>query len=188
MLAAIGAEHRYPAISGRAGTARLLGIAVAPAVAAPVLAVGGYPLAAALSVAACLAAAAVAMRFPEAPAVLEESEPYLATLRAGAREALGRHLVGLVALLALLAGVTGIEEDALSQSSMRPRGGSGPGEQPASRAITRSGSGHAASRVVHHLAGVRGGRWPYRVGEDAEIVADLVAGQAGAVAAGDARH
>ncbi|MEU9741493.1 MFS transporter [Micromonospora chersina] len=61
----LGAAGRYARLTGRAKTAELLGVVAAMGLAAPVLAVGGYPAVGAASVAACLAAAAVATRFPE---------------------------------------------------------------------------------------------------------------------------
>ncbi|MFC0032234.1 MFS transporter [Micromonospora chaiyaphumensis] len=61
----LGATGRYARLAGRARTAELLGVVAAMGLAAPVLALGGYPAVGAASVAACLAAAAVATRFPE---------------------------------------------------------------------------------------------------------------------------
>ncbi|MEU4481031.1 MFS transporter [Micromonospora sp. NPDC023966] len=61
----LGAAGRYAWLAGRAKTAELLGVVGAMALAAPVLALGGYPAVGAASVAACLAATAVATRFPE---------------------------------------------------------------------------------------------------------------------------
>ncbi|WP_262281829.1 MFS transporter [Micromonospora sp. MA102] len=61
----LGAAGRYARLAGRARTAELLGVVGAMGLAAPVLALGGYPAVGAASVAACLAAAAVATRFPE---------------------------------------------------------------------------------------------------------------------------
>ncbi|MFG2164584.1 MFS transporter [Micromonospora chersina] len=61
----LGAAGRYARLAGRAKTAELLGVVAAMGLAAPVLALGGYPAVGAASVAACLAAAAVATRFPE---------------------------------------------------------------------------------------------------------------------------
>ncbi|TYB34537.1 MFS transporter [Micromonospora sp. AP08] len=61
----LGATGRYARLTGRAKTAELLGVVAAMGLAAPVLALGGYPAVGAASVAACLAAAAAATRFPE---------------------------------------------------------------------------------------------------------------------------
>lgn len=93
----LGAAGRYARLTGRAKTAELLGVVAAMGLAAPVLAVGGYPAVGAASVAACLAAAAVATRFPEhrAPeppghdaAQPDPDEPgWWASLRGGLAEA-----------------------------------------------------------------------------------------------------
>ncbi|MFG2107202.1 MFS transporter [Micromonospora chersina] len=61
----LGATARYARLTGRAKTAELLGVVAAMGLAAPVLALGGYPAVGAASVAGCLAATAVATRFPE---------------------------------------------------------------------------------------------------------------------------
>ncbi len=111
-LAALGHPAAYPGLMGRAGTARLLGNAAGTLAAAPLVALGGYPLAGWLSVAVCLAAAAVAWSFPEAPRVEAVGEGgYLATLRAGVREAATHRVVRSVVLLAaLLSGLWVIDE------------------------------------------------------------------------------
>ncbi|MEU5528992.1 MFS transporter [Micromonospora chersina] len=93
----LGAAGRYARLTGRAKTAELLGVVAAMGLAAPVLALGGYPAVGAASVAACLAAAAVATRFPEhrAPeppghdaAQPDPDEPgWWASLRGGLAEA-----------------------------------------------------------------------------------------------------
>jgi hypothetical protein len=61
----LGAAGRYARTMGRARTAETLGTLASTVLAAPVLAVGGYPAVGAASVLACLLAAAVATRFPE---------------------------------------------------------------------------------------------------------------------------
>ncbi|WP_376787229.1 MFS transporter [Micromonospora halotolerans] len=73
----LGAAGRYARLAGRARTAELLGVVGAMGLAAPVLALGGYPAVGAASVAACLAAAAVATRFPEhrAPGAVRHRQP-----------------------------------------------------------------------------------------------------------------
>ncbi len=111
-LAALGHPAAYPGLMGRAGTARLLGNAAGTLAAAPLVALGGYPLAGWLSVAVCLAAAAVAWSFPEAPRVEAVGEGgYLATLHAGVREAATHRVVRSVVLLAaLLSGLWVIDE------------------------------------------------------------------------------
>ncbi|MET7804601.1 MFS transporter [Micromonospora chersina] len=93
----LGAAGRYARLTGRAKTAELLGVVAAMGLAAPVLVLGGYPAVGAASVAACLAAAAVATWFPEhrAPeppghdaAQPDPDEPgWWASLRGGLAEA-----------------------------------------------------------------------------------------------------
>jgi predicted MFS family arabinose efflux permease len=111
-LAALGHAEEYPRLMGRAETAQLLGNAAATALAAPVVALGGYPLAGAFSVAVSLLAAAVALSLPEAPRVEEVAEgAYLATLRAGLGEAARHRVVRLALLLAaLLPGLWAVDE------------------------------------------------------------------------------
>jgi MFS family permease len=111
-LAALGHAADYPGVMGRAGTARLLGNAAAVLAATPLVVLGGYRLAGAVSVVACLAAAGVALSFPEAPRVEDAGEGrYLATLRAGLREAAGYRVVrNAVLLAALLSGLWAIDE------------------------------------------------------------------------------
>ncbi|MEU4366181.1 MFS transporter [Micromonospora chersina] len=95
----LGAAGRYARLTGRAKTAELLGVVAAMGLAAPVLALGGYPAVGVASVAACLAAAAVATRFPEHrapeppghdPAGAAQPDPdegWWASLRGGLAEA-----------------------------------------------------------------------------------------------------
>ncbi|MEW2384601.1 MFS transporter [Micromonospora sp. NPDC047707] len=61
----LGAAGRYARVIGRARTAETVGVLASIVLAAPVLAVGGYPAVGAASVLACLLAAAVATRLPE---------------------------------------------------------------------------------------------------------------------------
>ncbi|MGJ6965812.1 MFS transporter [Streptosporangium sp. G11] len=61
----LGAAGRYAAIMGRARAVGTGAVVVSMAVAAPVFAVGGYPLVAAGSVLACVLAAMAALAFPE---------------------------------------------------------------------------------------------------------------------------
>ncbi|MEV4712881.1 MFS transporter [Micromonospora sp. NPDC049374] len=61
----LGAADRYARVIGRARTAGTVGVLASIVLAAPVLGFGGYPAVGAASVAACLLAAAVAVRFPE---------------------------------------------------------------------------------------------------------------------------
>ncbi|MCZ7423015.1 MULTISPECIES: MFS transporter [unclassified Micromonospora] len=61
----LGAADRYARVIGRARTAGTVGVLGSIVLAAPVLALGGYPAVGAASVVACLLAAAVAVRFPD---------------------------------------------------------------------------------------------------------------------------
>lgn len=83
----LGAAGRYARLAGRARTAELLGVVGAMGLAAPVLALGGYPAVGAASVVACLAAAAVATRFPEHRAATPGSDRQPGTDQAGADQA-----------------------------------------------------------------------------------------------------
>lgn len=86
----LGAAGRYAAIMGRARAIGTGAVMASMAVAAPVFALGGYPLVGAGSVLACVLATAVALTFPEhrVRGQREETSPggYAATLRAGLRE------------------------------------------------------------------------------------------------------
>lgn len=109
-LAAVGAERAYARVHGAMTAAELL-VQIPTAVAAGLLyAAGGYPLVGWASVGCCLAAAALATRFPEAPRA-DDGEDVPATLRAGVRQALrtpGLRVVVLAA--ALLGGLDAVEE------------------------------------------------------------------------------
>lgn len=113
-LDAAGATDRYARTVGFGNTAALLGTLVATALATPALALGGYHLAGAASIAASLVAAAVALSFPEAPRVRTEDgnlRHYLATLRGGLAEVgTDRRVRRAVTLFALVTGLTAIDE------------------------------------------------------------------------------
>ncbi|WP_324788593.1 MFS transporter [Streptomyces sp. H51] len=64
-LERLGAAGRYARVMGRARAAGLLAVMAAMGLAGPVFALGGHPAVGAASVLSCLAAAAVASRFPE---------------------------------------------------------------------------------------------------------------------------
>jgi len=99
-LAAIGATRSYAGLMGFAGSASTLGILAATFLAAPLFALGGYPLVAWSSVAVAVAQGLVALSLPAAPAVADADEieapgesaqvsiaaRYVAMLRAGLRE------------------------------------------------------------------------------------------------------
>ncbi|MFC0007720.1 MFS transporter [Micromonospora siamensis] len=127
----LGAAGRYARTMGRAKTAGVLGTLAAAALAGPVLAAGGYPAVGVASVAACLLAAAIAVRFPEhrAPDPAPTGPPtgdgpthahgdpetdvsaesgWLASLRTGLDEArTDRRLAAAVLLVAVVAAVWG---------------------------------------------------------------------------------
>jgi hypothetical protein len=108
-LVAVGAGDGYARVNGWMTAAELL-VQVPTAFAASALfALGGYPLVGWVSVALCLAAAALATRFPEAPRAADhdEEEP----LRQGVVEALrSPALRVLVLAVALVGGLDAIEE------------------------------------------------------------------------------
>jgi MFS family permease len=109
-LAAVGAADAYGRVNGAMASVELL-IQVPTAVAASALfALGGYPLVGWASVAVCLAAAAVALRFPEVPRTRGDDARSI-PLRQGVLEALrspGLRLT-LVAV-ALVGGLDAVEE------------------------------------------------------------------------------
>ena len=109
-LAAVGAEDFFGRVNGAMTAAEIL-VQVPTAVAASVLyAVGGYPLVGWVSVACCLAAAALAGRFPEAPRA-DDGERLLGTLRAGVRQAVRTPGLRVVVLaVALVGGLDAVEE------------------------------------------------------------------------------
>ncbi len=109
-LAGVGAEDSFARVNGAMTAAELL-VQIPTAVAASVLfGVGGYELVGWGSVACCLAAAALALRFPEAPRA-DDAEDLLATLRAGVRQAVRTPGLRVVVLaVALVGGLDAVEE------------------------------------------------------------------------------
>lgn len=108
-LAAVGAGDSYVKVNGWMTAAELLVQVPTAFAAAALYAVGGYALVGWVSVATCLAAAALALRFPEAPRTAEES--LAGTLREGVREALhSPPLRVLVLAVALIGGLDAVEE------------------------------------------------------------------------------
>lgn len=106
-LAAVGAGDGYARVNGWMTAAELLVQVPTAFAAAALFAVGGYPLVGWASVAVCLAAAALALRFPEAPRTADEEE----ALGQGVREALrSPALRVLVPAVALIGGLDAIEE------------------------------------------------------------------------------
>ncbi|MEV1147134.1 MFS transporter [Micromonospora sp. NPDC049799] len=118
-----GAAGRYARTIGRAKTAGTVGVLLSIVLAGPVLAVGDYLAVGAASVLACLAAAAVATRFPEHrhPATAAVAAPgdshtdddgddlgWWASLRAGLAEAhTDRAVRAAVLLVAAVSGIWG---------------------------------------------------------------------------------
>jgi MFS family permease len=109
-LAAVGAAHAYGRVNGWMTSAELL-VQVPTAFAASALfALGGYAAVGWASVAVCLAAAALALRFPEAPRVPDDDEPSI-PLCQGVVEALRRPGLRLVVVaVALIGGLDAVEE------------------------------------------------------------------------------
>ena len=138
-LTRYGTSDRYARILGRAESLSAAGALAGSALATPALVLGGYAAAGWASVVVCLVAAWLASRLPAGvpPAVASrpaadappdaggppgdhgrgDHEPgshdsgYLATLRAGVREAVRNRVVGRAVLVAVvLSGVTAVEE------------------------------------------------------------------------------
>jgi len=109
-LAAVDAENSFARVNGAMTAAELL-VQIPTAVAASLLfAAGGYALVGWVSVAFCLAAAALALRFPEAPRA-DDGEELLVMLRAGVREAVRTPGLRVVVLaVALVGGLDAVEE------------------------------------------------------------------------------
>ena len=109
-LAAVGAEDSFARVNGAMTAAELL-VQVPTAVAASLLfAAGGHQLVGWVSVGCCLAAAALALRFPET-ARADDGEQLLATLRAGVRQAVRTPGLRVVVLaVALVGGLDAVEE------------------------------------------------------------------------------
>ena len=108
-LAAVGAADSYVRVNGWMTAAELL-VQVPTAFAASALfALGGYELVGWASVVACLAAAALATRFPEAPRLPDDEDA--PPLRAGVVEALRRPALRLaVPAVAVIGGLDAVEE------------------------------------------------------------------------------
>lgn len=109
-LAAVGAEDSFARVNGSMTAAEFLVQVPTVAAASLLFAWGGYPAVGWASVAACLAAAALALRFPEAPRA-DDGEHLLATLRAGVSTAVRTPGLRVVVLaVALLGGLDAVEE------------------------------------------------------------------------------
>jgi MFS family permease len=112
-LASVGAADSYVRVNGAMIAAELL-VQIPTALAASALfAWGGYPAVGWASVVICLAAAALALRFPEAPRRTDDEDggSLAGTLREGVREALHRPELRLLVLaVALIGGLDAVEE------------------------------------------------------------------------------
>lgn len=108
-LVAVGAADSYARVNGWMTSAELL-VQVPTAFAASALfALGGYPLVGWASVAVCLAAAALALRFPEGPRTADDEDEE--SLREGVVEALRSPALRVLVLsAALIGGLDAIEE------------------------------------------------------------------------------
>ncbi|MGY1688992.1 MFS transporter [Geodermatophilus sp. SYSU D01105] len=110
-LAAVGAESAYARVNGWMTAAELLVQIPTAAAASLLFALGGYPAVGWTSVAVCLAAAALALRFPEVRHVPEDGDEEPVPLRRGVAEALRRPGLRLTVLaVALLGGLDAVEE------------------------------------------------------------------------------
>jgi MFS family permease len=107
-LAALGAEGGYVRVHGWMTSAELLVQVPTALLATGLFALGGYPLVGWVSVAVCLGAGLLALRFPEAP---RGSDDEGGTLRSGVRTALRRPGTLLVVVaVALIGGLDAVEE------------------------------------------------------------------------------
>jgi MFS family permease len=110
-LAAADATDRYVRTVGLAQTTALVAELAAMALAAPVYALGGYPLVGVASIAVTLAAVPVALSFPEAPRVQDTGGNYARVLRSGLAEVRANPVVSrAVVLYAVVTGLGAIDE------------------------------------------------------------------------------
>ena len=110
VLADVGAESSFARVYGWMTSAELL-VQIPTAVAASALfAVGGYPLVGWVSAGICVAAALLALRFPEPPRETDD-ESLAGTLRQGVREAVRTPVLRLTVLaVALVGALDAVEE------------------------------------------------------------------------------
>lgn len=113
-LTRLGAATSYARVIGRTEAIATTAVLVASVLAAPVLAVGGYPALGVASVAATVLCALVGRTLPESRAAAPEGEDepgYAAVLRGGVREVRRAPGAGrAVLLIAVLTGVTALDE------------------------------------------------------------------------------
>lgn len=106
----VGAAAAFARVNGAMTAADLLVQAPAAAAAGLLHALGGYPLVGWVSVAVCLAAAALALRFPERPRP-PDGDSLLATVRSGVAAAARVPALRLAVLaVALVGGIDAVEE------------------------------------------------------------------------------
>jgi hypothetical protein len=110
-LASVGSEDSFARVYGWMTAAELL-VQVPTAFAASALfALGGYPMVGWASAGACLAAALLALRFPEPSRVADCGASLLGTLRLGVREAVHNPALRLTVLaVALVGALDAVEE------------------------------------------------------------------------------
>jgi MFS family permease len=107
-LAALGAEGAYVRVHGWMTSAELLVQVPTALLASGLFALGGYAPVGWVSVAVCLGAGLLALRFPEAPRVADDEG---GSLRSGVRAALRRPgMLLVVAAVALVGGLDAVEE------------------------------------------------------------------------------
>ena len=110
-LAEVGSADEFGRVNGWMSAADLIAQVPAAFAASALFVLGGYPLVGWVSVAVCLAAGALALRFPEPPREREDGASLLGTLREGVAEAVHRPSVRVIVLaVALLGGLDAVEE------------------------------------------------------------------------------
>lgn len=112
-LAATGHERSYGRLIGTAGTIAPLAGVGATLAAAPLLALGGYPLVGWVSAAVCLAGAAVSWTLPEQPRIRQPDggvRGYLHTLRDGLVEARRNRAVYFVLIVLVCLNLGAVDE------------------------------------------------------------------------------
>ena len=110
-LAAVGAEQHYVRVQGWVTAAELGAQLTAALLATALFAVGGFTVVGWVSVGACVATGALALRLPETPRHTEDGPGYFATLRDGFVAAVGRPaLRTAIIVVAVLLGLDAIEE------------------------------------------------------------------------------
>jgi MFS family permease len=110
-LADVGAEDSFAKVYSWMTAAELLVQIPTAFVASALFALGGYPMVGWASAGVCLAAALLALRFPEPPRVPDGGASLLGTLRTGVREAVHNPALRLTVLaVALVGALDAVEE------------------------------------------------------------------------------